>query len=63
MKKRFDEAKEGGDAAWGPDGRAATYAGTGVGLVRELKPAATIVKDARRQAISIIKALASEGVS
>ena len=34
-----------GDEAWGPHGRMITYAGTGVGLIKEIKPAATIVDE------------------
>lgn len=53
-------AKASGDAAWGPGGRVATYAGTGVGLVREVKPAAVIVEDVRREALQIVRKLAGE---
>lgn len=39
-----------GDSAWGPHGRMVTYAGTGVGLVRETKSAAAIVEEVQQQA-------------
>ena len=34
-----------GDEAWGPHGRMVAYAGTGVGLIKEVKPAAAIVEE------------------
>ena len=34
-----------GDEAWGPHKRMVAYAGTGVGLIKEIKPAATIVDE------------------
>lgn len=39
-----------GDAAWGPHGRMVTYAGTGVGLIHKVKPAAEIVQGTRQGA-------------
>lgn len=48
-----------GDSAWGPHGRMVTYAGTGVGLVRETKPAAAIVEEVQRQATAQLKLIAS----
>lgn len=39
-----------GDSAWGPHGRMVTYAGTGVGLIRDTKPAADIVEEVQQQA-------------
>jgi nitronate monooxygenase len=41
-----------GDKGWGPEGRMTTYAGTGVGLVREVKTAAEIVGEVQRDCIS-----------
>jgi nitronate monooxygenase len=41
-----------GDKGWGPEGRMTTYAGTGVGLVREVKTAAEIVSEVQRDCIS-----------
>lgn len=49
-KRRYEEAMEKGDAAWGPEGRATTYAGTAVGLVKEKKPAGEIVEEVREEA-------------
>jgi nitronate monooxygenase len=39
-----------GDSAWGLHGRMVTYAGTGVGLVRQVKPAASIVSEVHSSA-------------
>jgi nitronate monooxygenase len=39
-----------GDSAWGLHGRMVTYAGTGVGLIRQVKPAADIVSEVRSSA-------------
>jgi nitronate monooxygenase len=44
-----------GDPAWGLHGRMVTYAGTGVGLVREVKPAADIVSEVRDGAAKAIQ--------
>jgi nitronate monooxygenase len=57
LKKLHDEAAKTGDAAWGPNGRVATYAGANVGLVRSVKPAEHIVKSVREDAISILESL------
>jgi nitronate monooxygenase len=43
-----------GDEGWGPDGRLTTYAGTGIGLVREVEPAADIVSKLREGAERIL---------
>jgi nitronate monooxygenase len=47
-----------GDSAWGPHGRMVTYAGTGVGLIRDVKPAAAIVEEVRSQARECLKRVA-----
>lgn len=60
LKKRHDEVTKLGDAAWGPEGRTATYAGAGVGLVKGVEDASVIVKTVREDARSIIKSLADE---
>jgi nitronate monooxygenase len=44
-KKPYDEALAKGDAGWGVDGRLTTYAGAGVGLVKEIKKARDILKE------------------
>lgn len=41
------KAVEKGQEAWGYNGRTATYAGTGIGLVKEVKSAGEIVKEVR----------------
>lgn len=51
LKEKFDLAMQMGDDAWGENGRATTYAGTGVGLVREVKGAGEIVEEMRRDAL------------
>jgi len=55
LQKRHDEAAAKGDAAWGPDGRVATYAGASVGLVKSVEDAESIVKEVRDGAVEIIK--------
>ncbi|KAK4160213.1 hypothetical protein QBC43DRAFT_293261 [Cladorrhinum sp. PSN259] len=58
LKRRHDEILEkGDDSAWGKEGRTATYAGMGVGLVRELKGAGQIAEGVREEAKEIIKGL------
>jgi nitronate monooxygenase len=57
IKKRHDEAVAKGDAAWGPDGWTATYAGANVGLIRSVAGAAEIVEGVRDEAGKIIRAL------
>ncbi|KAI4283269.1 MAG: hypothetical protein L6R38_002267 [Xanthoria sp. 2 TBL-2021] len=47
------EALKKGDAGWGENGRLTTYAGTGVGLVDRIQPAAAIIEEIRRQVIDI----------
>ncbi|KAK0631226.1 hypothetical protein B0T14DRAFT_414797 [Immersiella caudata] len=58
LKKRHDELLKEGDKAWGPEGRTATYAGAGIGLVRGVKSAGAIVEEVRGDARAILKALA-----
>jgi nitronate monooxygenase len=41
----YKEEMKRGHEAWGPYGRMVTYAGTGVGLIKEVKPAAEIVEE------------------
>lgn len=49
-RRKFEEALKMGDRGWGPDGRLTTYAGTAVGLVREVAPAERIIKESRAMA-------------
>jgi len=55
--KRLYEASlaEGGDAGWGEGGRLTTYAGSGVGLVREVKGAGAITAEVREDARRILR--------
>lgn len=50
----YSEAIKKGDAGWGEQGRMTTYAGTGVGLIREVVPAGEIVEEVRTGAKAII---------
>lgn len=50
LKSRHDLASQKGDSGWGVDGRLATYAGAGVGLVGDVQDAAVIVERVRREA-------------
>jgi nitronate monooxygenase len=59
LKKAHDEASKAGDSGYGPDGRLGAYAGTGIGLIHDVKDAATIVKDTQKEASEILKTLAS----
>ncbi len=57
LKQRHDEAVSKGDAAWGPQGRTATYAGADIGLIKSVAGAGEIVGGARGEARDIIRAL------
>jgi nitronate monooxygenase len=50
----YQEELARGDRGWGPAGRIATYVGTGVGLIKSVKPAGEITRQVRRQAREII---------
>ncbi|KAJ5818771.1 hypothetical protein N7474_004362 [Penicillium riverlandense] len=50
LKRLHDEATKAGDLGWGPQGRLATYAGAGVGLIHEVKEAGDIVRDIQQDA-------------
>lgn len=54
-KRLYDEALKKGDEGWGENARLTTYAGTGVGLVKEVKSAAAITEEVREDAIRILK--------
>lgn len=61
LKLKHDGALKKGDAAWGKDeGRTATYAGEGVGLVREVKSAKDIVQEERNKARAILSGFTNE---
>lgn len=57
LQKRHDEVVKKGDEAWGPEGRTATYAGAGVGLVKKVMGAGEIVEEVMAEAKEIITAL------
>ncbi|KAL8779372.1 MAG: hypothetical protein Q9213_006977 [Squamulea squamosa] len=57
----YAEALEKGDAGWGKNGRLTTYAGTGVGLIDRVQPAADIIKDVRRHAKDIERKIGHRG--
>jgi len=58
-RKLYEEAIQQGDSGWGDSGRMTTYAGTGVGLIREVKPASEIVEEVRKDAKSHLVAASS----
>jgi nitronate monooxygenase len=57
IKKRHDEAVSKGDAAWGPEGWTASYAGACVGLVKSVEGAGAIVEEMRSEATKILQTL------
>ena len=57
LKRLHDEAQGKGDAGWGPDGRLATYAGAGVGLVDGVQDAGAIVESIRGGTAERLKAV------
>jgi nitronate monooxygenase len=57
LKRRHDEAKQKGDAGWGPAGRLATYAGAGVGLIHGVEGAGSIVSRLQSEAGEIVQRL------
>jgi nitronate monooxygenase len=59
IRRRHADAVKGEDGGYGANARAATWAGTGVGLVTEVMDAADIVEQVRGQAIKICQALSS----
>lgn len=57
--KLYEEAVKMGNKGWGANGRMTTYAGTGVGLVREVIPAGEIVAEVLRDSIQRLAAVSS----
>ena len=57
-KKLYAEALQKGDQGWGAHGRLTAYAGTGVGLVKEVKPAREILDEVRNSVARIQSSLA-----
>lgn len=54
-KKLYDAEILKGDSGWGVDGRMTTYAGTGVGLVKEIMGAGDIVREVREGAVNVLR--------
>ena len=54
LKERYAVDMKKGEEAWGVKGRATTYAGAAVGLVKEVKPAAEIVRELREGALKLL---------
>jgi nitronate monooxygenase len=57
LKVLHDEALKSGDTGWGPEGRLATYAGAGVGLIHDVRAARDIVVGVRDGAMNILRVL------
>jgi len=55
LKVLHDEAAETGDGGWGPEGRLATYAGAGVGLIHGVSDARHIVEQVRKEMLAVGK--------
>ncbi|EHA25697.1 hypothetical protein ASPNIDRAFT_190106 [Aspergillus niger ATCC 1015] len=51
----YQDALKKGNPGYGPNGRLATFAGTAVGLVREILPAGEIVRRSRKETEAILK--------
>ncbi|KAI9818213.1 MAG: hypothetical protein M1827_000838 [Pycnora praestabilis] len=58
-KRLYSEAMKRGDEGWGLKGRMTTYAGTAVGLVRDVKLAGEIVEEVRRETAQVTSMLKS----
>ncbi|OAP62317.1 hypothetical protein AYL99_04520 [Fonsecaea erecta] len=56
----YGEAVKMGDAGWGPEGRMTTYAGTGIGLVREIMSAGHIVRSVQQEAVQVLQRSAAK---
>ena len=62
LKAKFENSMKLGDNAWGVKGRATTYAGAAVGLVKDVKPAGVIVKEIREETKKIVRNFAMSGI-
>ncbi|KAK4951841.1 hypothetical protein LTR10_009761 [Elasticomyces elasticus] len=58
-KRLYDEAVKKGDEGWGENARLTTYAGAGVGLVKQIKSAQGITEEVREDAKRILSRAAS----
>lgn len=56
-KRLYEEELKKGDFGWGPQGRLTTYAGTGVGLVKDTLPASEIIEGVLIETQSVLSAL------
>jgi nitronate monooxygenase len=54
-RRKFEDALRMGDKGWGPDGRLTTYAGSAVGLIREIASAERIIKESRAMALASLE--------
>lgn len=52
----YKEAMKQGDDGWGPEGRMATYAGTGIGLISHVLSAESIIKNMQEEAVLVLEA-------
>ena len=58
-KQRYEEALKTGDKGWeGDQARMTTYAGTGLGLVKRVQPAAEITREVREDGIAVLRSAA-----
>ena len=55
-KEMYAESMKRGDEGWGEDGRMTAYAGSGVGLVKDVKTAEQIVTESTQDAVRILSA-------
>jgi nitronate monooxygenase len=53
-RKLYDEAVKMGDEGWGEKARMTTYAGTGVGLIKEIMSAGDIAREVREEARALL---------
>lgn len=58
-KKLYEADMQKGDEGWGVEARLCTYAGSAVGLVKEVKGAAEIVREVREGAIELVESARS----
>lgn len=61
-KRLYEKEMDKGDAGWGVQARMTTYAGSGVGLVREVKPVGDVVREVREGAKTVLKELSGGGI-
>ncbi|KAK5448066.1 hypothetical protein LTS15_009090 [Exophiala xenobiotica] len=59
----YKQAVQQGDSGWGPEGRMTTYAGTGIGLVREVMSASEIVRSVQQETVQVLKKSAARYAS